>query len=372
MNNGTLFKCESDLKDIDILERIGSPSLYGQVFKACFRGSCSYVFKKIRLNKDDIDILYYYYCQDRGIKDCDRNKIDRNEVIKYHDDFRVMRQSIWTELLVLNLCNILLDQEICFNLPRTYGYYFCNNCDFLNDDKKVVKYPCTLLVTELADEDLYSWLKTERATLELNVMFFQIFAGLYSLRKYFNIIHNDLHAGNILVKKIPKNKGEYMTYTIDGVDYHIPNIGYIFIIWDFGYGKIPNKVKEIKKFKEYYKEQEKKGYDVVDYTRISKIVGSIVKNKEIKEIVKYILKCGKEKIPLQELITIFVNFKNPLNKQILKCSFDKQIILPEKYSLLANDMMVYNVKPPTEPIEAIPYELLQGFNTNDFSKNQRA
>ena len=57
------YKCEKDLRDIIIKERIGSPSLYGQVFRACLKNSdCKLAFKKIRLTKEDIDILYYYYC----------------------------------------------------------------------------------------------------------------------------------------------------------------------------------------------------------------------------------------------------------------------------------------------------------------------
>lgn len=336
------YKCEKDLRDIIIKERIGSPSLYGQVFRACLKNSdCKLAFKKIRLTKEDIDILYYYYCKDKGIKDCNRLNIDKEEVIKYHKDYRVMRQSVWTELLMLNLCNILLNEKVSINVPRTYAYYFCNNCKY-QEEEGIREYPCVLLITELQYGDIYKWLKKERTTLELNVMLFQILAGLYALRKYFDITHYDLHGGNILVKKIEKRDGEYIRYMIDGVEYNIPNIGYIFIIWDFGYSKIPGKIREISKLKEYYEEVDKEySRDTVDYIRISSVLKEIIKNKDINLVLKYILKCGKENIPLQELITIFVEFKTRLKKEIYFCSLDKEINIPKEYEELSNKMMIY-------------------------------
>jgi len=89
--------------------------------------------------------------------------------------------------------------------------------------------------------------------------YFQIFSAVYVIQKKMKMFHNDLHWGNVLVTQINKNKkfdsinnsqsdsnehdnsGEndergngYWKYVVDGVSYYIPNMGYIFKIWDFG------------------------------------------------------------------------------------------------------------------------------------------
>jgi hypothetical protein len=50
--------------------------------------------------------------------------------------------------------------------------------------------------------------------------------------KYINAFHNDAHAGNFLYHKI-KSDG-YFHYNIYGKDYYLKNIGFLWVIWDFG------------------------------------------------------------------------------------------------------------------------------------------
>ena len=46
------------------------------------------------------------------------------------------------------------------------------------------------------------------------------------------INHNDCHAGNFLYHKI--KPGGCFHYKINGVDFYIKNLGYLWVIWDFG------------------------------------------------------------------------------------------------------------------------------------------
>ena len=50
--------------------------------------------------------------------------------------------------------------------------------------------------------------------------------------KYINAFHNDAHAGNFLYHRV--KPGGYFHYNIYGKDYYIENIGYLWVIWDFG------------------------------------------------------------------------------------------------------------------------------------------
>jgi hypothetical protein len=76
--------------------------------------------------------------------------------------------------------------------------------------------------------------------------FFQIITAIYTVQKQFGLQHLDMHAENILVKKIPK--GGYFKYIINGIEYNVPNLGYLFVINDYGYAWIP---KNKKKDREY-------------------------------------------------------------------------------------------------------------------------
>ena len=50
--------------------------------------------------------------------------------------------------------------------------------------------------------------------------------------KYINAFHNDAHAGNFLYHRI--KPGGYFHYNIYGQDFYLENIGFLWVIWDFG------------------------------------------------------------------------------------------------------------------------------------------
>jgi hypothetical protein len=91
---------------------------------------------------------------------------------------------------------------------------------------------------------------------------FQIFSALWLLQKYFDLTHHDLHWGNVLVQHVPK--GGYFHYCIEGIDYLVPNQGYIFTLSDFGNVHVPNKIVN----HGYLAQDTEKRYSL-DYFRIS-------------------------------------------------------------------------------------------------------
>lgn len=101
-----------------------------------------------------------------------------------------------------------------------------------------------LVVNEYADGDLAHYVKKK-----LNVWtpalvencVFQTVVGLLALEKYYNMTHNDLHYGNILVHEV--QRGGFWHYKINGIDYYVPNLGYVFILWDLGMADIPGKMR---------------------------------------------------------------------------------------------------------------------------------
>lgn len=152
--------------------------------------------------------------------------------------------SAWAELAAYMLGSILVMARICNNLPFTYKYTLCKNCHFNSSKVRGNRNkPCILVVNEFAEGDLHHYLKQPRRwSLPLiHNCVFQIAAGLYSMEKYFRgMTHNDLHYGNVLVHEV--KPGGYWEYKIDGKRYYVPNLGYVFVLWDFGMIHVPGRI----------------------------------------------------------------------------------------------------------------------------------
>jgi hypothetical protein len=92
-------------------------------------------------------------------------------------------------------------------------------------------------INELANGDLKHFLSlydkvdseiTEEILLNAVSQILMSIATLHSL----GISHHDTHFGNFLYHKI--NPGGYIKYTIGKESYYIKNLGYLWVIWDFG------------------------------------------------------------------------------------------------------------------------------------------
>jgi len=143
------------------------------------------------------------------------------------------------ELEILKRMNEYRIKNNYINFPVMYDYTVCpvmTNVEDLPDFFKVKtksKSYITIL-NELMSGDLYNYIlkiaNNNNYELLLNAIE-QIYMCIASLHS-FGINHNDSHSGNFLFKKI--DAGGYFHYVINGTDYYIPNIGYVWTIWDFG------------------------------------------------------------------------------------------------------------------------------------------
>ncbi len=167
------------------------------------------------------------------------------------------------EVKAMALVNVILLDLLCPNLPIMYLHQKCQNCKFSPDTMLVskiggfppldihetkkpgyVKYKgedirCTTIVSEFASGgDMEHWLSSaQENSEELYNAFFQVFAGLYSIYTVYGMTHNDLHTGNVLVHKT--NPGGVWEYVIDDEFYYCPNLGNMFVLWDFGFAIAP-------------------------------------------------------------------------------------------------------------------------------------
>ena len=228
---------------IKLGSRIGSRSIYGEVNQAYLIG------KQYRL----------------AVKKVAIREVDRKRA--YAEHHMKSQQSAWGELAAYMLGSILVMAKVCNNLPFTYKYTLCKRCKFVN---KAIggrsEKPCILVVNEFAEGDLGRYLKdTQRWSLKLvENCIFQVAIGLYAMEKYFRgMTHNDLHYGNVLVHEV--KPGGYWVYKIDGKRYYLPNLGYVFVLWDFSDVHIPGRIKG-------WPKKQKKGQVETDIGQISGLI----------------------------------------------------------------------------------------------------
>jgi len=201
-------------KVVRMIDKFGSSSAFGEAWTA------------LVLSKD-------YRV---AVKKAPLSSIDRNEAFTISQ----MRsgETVWSEMAAYLFCTILFMAKVTQNVPVTYKYFWCPTCSI-----KSKISPCLLIINELANNDLRHYLKQKNLfgiELTRNCMF-QILNALYALQKFYKLSHNDLHFENVLVHQI--ERGGYWKYIIDGRSYYVPNLGYVFVLWDFGHVSIPDKIK---------------------------------------------------------------------------------------------------------------------------------
>jgi serine/threonine protein kinase len=124
------------------------------------------------------------------------------------------------------------------NLPILYKVVNCNKTIpkvLMKRPDKAIEKGYTMLLNELAAGDLrtflsknYPYVIDDRLWRNTYAQIFMSLAILHSL----GIKHNDAHDGNFLYHKI--NPGGCFHYNIDGIDYYIENLGFLWTSWDYG------------------------------------------------------------------------------------------------------------------------------------------
>jgi hypothetical protein len=154
-------------------------------------------------------------------------KMSPEKLYKFFLSFKPFNKPSLTELISNTLVNQLVFQRIC---P-----HFCLNYYWDYQDKSINMF------NEYANSyDFDTWAKRIHGEEMWFNALFQIMIGLIALQSKFRMVHTDFHTKNILVQRV--EPGGYWTYIVDGHKYYLPNLGYIFLINDFGFAWIPEKL----------------------------------------------------------------------------------------------------------------------------------
>lgn len=139
----------------------------------------------------------------------------------------------YNEILISsNLSKISL-RNLSPHFLLVYKSFYCNN----NTDKKIPelikKKNYYIIVNELINGNFKQFLDLNLSYEYILNAFQQILISILSFH-YFTkgIYHSDCHYKNFLFVKI--KSGGYFHYKIFGNNYYIKNMGYLWLIWDFG------------------------------------------------------------------------------------------------------------------------------------------
>ena len=157
------------------------------------------------------------------------------------------------ELFLLELMYKLIESNVCIHYPILITYKKikepCKICNKLiqnkinNNPKVSQKYQKYLqlqlqsttqlyIFKEYIEYEFYTIFNKKHNNTFWLVLLFQILFILYNNNRHLELINFDIHLDNIFYYKI--KSGGYLYYTVNNIKYKIPNIGYIFIITDYG------------------------------------------------------------------------------------------------------------------------------------------
>lgn len=225
-------------------------------------------------------IIKIYKLIDQELNILDTNNFLNLDILKYS---KFGYCNSFRELFILTLMKDLIDKKICINYPILVTYKYlnrhCNHCDKLlynkinkyTDINKHIKKYCELqlmskrlllIFKEYIPYSLLEIFHTKQSDEFWIIFLFQILYTLYINNTKLDLINYDIHINNIYYKKV--KPGGFTYYKIKKQVYKIPNIGYIFIIIDYGNCLTP-KFNLSSKELEYYKLLNEYHYDVKSF-----------------------------------------------------------------------------------------------------------
>jgi len=348
------------LNKILVENRIGSDSLNGEVQRSCYpiicphsgnigsASRCSCANNAVTLALKKVPVY-----PDTPLIQPSRDDITDPYWTKYE---------MYAEIVCLRLVTFLVREGVCPNLPMFFAYFPCDHCTFENTKinnrfekfetkprtRAASKLPvttsnrrsCLLMLNEFASGgDFSDWCGTTRSFEEWMNAYFQIFIALAAIQRYFNMTHFDLHWGNILVHNIPK--GGYWKYTLNKKNYYIPNLGFLLVLWDFGYALIPGKIEIADQLG--VRQKSMKGIwntSAIDYKNISSAPKWTLEDYKKVQVPPFMTtdfnffinqQLNIDKL-IEELYVPFTNKPLPSTGPLLQSySLDKSISVPQQY-----------------------------------------
>ena len=214
---------------IGFIKVLGEGS-FGKVFKACYPLKTVYQHvkkKKVLFLFTTSNVRYEPVCYPDALIIAVKVQPIEEENIQFISsnlyEKMISKSSIWCEYAVLKASSLLVKHKIC---P-----FFCSYVNIALCEKDHQSF----LFMNYQDGSLHDYLQQVKITEELLFsIFVQVLIALYSLYANFEIVHNDLHSGNILYHTIPKEDCLGWEFRWREGKFIVPNEGILFVLSDFG------------------------------------------------------------------------------------------------------------------------------------------
>jgi hypothetical protein len=172
---------------------------------------------------------------------------NKGELFRFATKLMKITQANYYEIKITDeLSNLVLTNKNP-HFPITYKTFECiAPIDEAIYPELIRKNKYYVFLNELANGDLKMYLHST-ALHDANIIkntIVQMVLAIYSFHIYTKHKHDDCHWGNFLYHKV--NKGGYIHYNINNKDYYLENLGYLWIIWDYGL------MKPLKKNSDFY------------------------------------------------------------------------------------------------------------------------
>jgi hypothetical protein len=133
-----------------------------------------------------------------------------------------------------------------------YKYIYCNDMNYDNVPEIIRRRTYYISINELADGNLKDFLEFNKDPYNTLNAYQQILLSILSFH-YFtnNYYHNDCHYKNFLFHKI--KPGGYFHYKIYKKDVYVENLGFVWVIWDFGLVKMNTGIYKYNQLNDYFR-----------------------------------------------------------------------------------------------------------------------
>jgi len=222
--------------------------------------------KKINLIKTSLlgrgyQGVVYLYCDKELCTAVKKMYLENRQArhLKKPYTIQALKYENFIELASMKLTNELVLQKICPHFVLNYHSESTPRQGVCND---IYPYASKYYNEYIDNVQLYTeWVKKQHTISQWYNAYFQITVAIFCLQRHLNMIHLDLHSDNVLVRTV--KPGGYWKYTINKVDYYVPNLGYIFYINDFGHAWIPSNLQSWIVRRKYKTKRVHKNFDIV-------------------------------------------------------------------------------------------------------------
>jgi hypothetical protein len=221
----------------DINDRIKVYKIYVKYFSKYKQEQCLNVIKKgnnieYSLANDNIKIVKKFGTESKNGSIYLSKGANGGELLRFASKIMPQTKDNKNEIKILKEVTKIVSSNTNPHFPLMYYNYSCSVLDNNNLPEVVTNKRYFINVNELANGDLQDFMLKEYDNYKkVNNALAQIYIAILSFHSI-GYTHNDAHWGNFLYHKV--KPGGYIKYVINGYDVYLENLGYLWVIWDYG------------------------------------------------------------------------------------------------------------------------------------------